>query len=426
MHPSKQILHPCRERKRSPCCVGEFACAREKRTNSKSRFKVSIFEHGFEHLSKKKSVNFQFEIAPNWGQRLGESAEAMAAVFDRANPLFERYAVPFEVISSSNDHGSNAVSNASASVAIGKKCGSFTVRILQGHRPPRNGGGDKERVIRFEMSDECNLIDDSLDGPSASMNGISQTPIPIIHAPFMTADRGRGQSTIPATGHQTVYANGGHKVYQKETRHVPTRPIELFELEVGESDFSDLRRDQALLVDFHDFANSLISLMQFCERGEVDFAQPQEQNDFPDVHDYSGGWNRQTTQPMGHRQWGNDNGGWSTPSQTHPHTRAPNQPRQGMLPHVPRMTSPYGKLSCAMPISTYSCRLERDLLVSSEEGMQWRNTQKSSSMHARFSIVESNQFRELTVRSFVPVCTCRNALIATSHFFLPTHQSTWR
>ncbi len=341
----------------------------------------------------------------------------MAAVFDRANPLFERNAVPFEIVPLSSTHGNNTISNGSASVTTRKNRGSFTVRILQGHRPPRNGSGDNERVIRFEMSDECNLIDGSSDGLPASIHGIAQTPT--IHAPFMTADRGRGRA----------YAIDGRKMYPKESSHIPTRPIELFELEVGESDFSDLRRDQALLVDFHDFANSLISLMQFCERGEVDFAQPQEQNDFSrnmnDVNDYSGGWNRQTLQPMGHHKWGNDNGGLSTPSQTQQQTRAPNQPRQGMLPHGPSMISPYGKLNCAMPVSTYSCRLERDLLVSSEDGMQWRNTSKSTSMHARFSIVESNQFRELTVRSFVSACPCRNAFIATSHVFLPTHHSTW-
>mmetsp|Transcript_17366 Transcript_17366/g.24740 ORF Transcript_17366/g.24740 Transcript_17366/m.24740 type:complete len:127 (-) Transcript_17366:96-476(-) len=36
--------------------------------------------------------------------------------------------------------------------------------------------------------------------------------------------------------------------------------IHLFELEVGESDFVELRRDQALLVDFHNFAHSFVSL----------------------------------------------------------------------------------------------------------------------------------------------------------------------
>ena len=36
--------------------------------------------------------------------------------------------------------------------------------------------------------------------------------------------------------------------------------IRLFELEVGESDFVELRRDQALLVDFHNFAHSFVSL----------------------------------------------------------------------------------------------------------------------------------------------------------------------
>lgn len=352
----------------------------------------SIFEKNPRRSARRirESAASRDKPAPEFG----EVGAAMAAVFDRANPLFERAAVPFEVLSPSS-------TNASASVATVKKRGSFTVRILEGHRSPRNGGGDKERVIRFEMSDECNLIDDSLDGPSPSMIGIHQTPtIPIIHAPFMTADRGRGQPTMPDPCHQTVFATGARKLNPKESSRIPIRPIELFELEVGESDFSELRRDQALLVDFHDFSNSLISLMQFCEMGDVDSEQPREQNLFPgninDVNEYAGGWNHQPAQPMGQHQWSNDNRGWSTPAQTEQQIRAPNQRRQGMLPHRPRMTSPYGKLSSAMPICTYSCRLEIDLLVSSDEGMQRRNTPKSSSAHARFSIVESNQFRELT------------------------------
>mmetsp|Transcript_17397 Transcript_17397/g.25941 ORF Transcript_17397/g.25941 Transcript_17397/m.25941 type:complete len:171 (-) Transcript_17397:70-582(-) len=67
--------------------------------------------------------------------------------FDRVNPLFERICVPFEIFQSSSNK----------SVETNKTNGNFTVRILQGHRPQRNGNG-RERVIRFEMSDECNLI----------------------------------------------------------------------------------------------------------------------------------------------------------------------------------------------------------------------------------------------------------------------------
>jgi spindle assembly abnormal protein 6 len=326
----------------------------------------------------------------------------MAAVFDRENPLFERNAVPFEVVSSSSAHGGNTAFGASASdsisaaISAGKRRDNFTVRILQGHRSSRNGSGEKERVIRFEISDEFNTFDDFSDCPSGCRYGIPKTPIiPIIHAPFMSADRGRGPSTMQAPGHPNLHASGGRKMFPKESSHVPSRPIELFELEVGESEFSDLRRDQALLVDFHDFAHSLISLMQSCEMGEVDLDQPREQNVFHgsinDVDEHGSEWNRQMTQPMGQHQWGNNIGASTTPSQTQQQIRAPNQPMPG------RMTSPYGKLGYAMTISTYSCRLQTDAMFSSEEGVQWKNNPKSTSMHhARFSIVEANNFRELT------------------------------
>ena len=51
-----------------------------------------------------------------------------------------------------------------------------------------------------------------------------------------------------------------------------------------------------------------------------------------------------------------------------------------------------------MPVSTYACRLEVDDESSAESSCtQWRKNQQSNNMlHARFSIVESNQFRELT------------------------------
>ncbi|KAL7538309.1 hypothetical protein ACHAXR_008451 [Thalassiosira sp. AJA248-18] len=194
----------------------------------------------------------------------------------------------------------------------------------------------------------------------------------------------------------------GFQTNQSST--ISTRPIDLYELEVGESDFLDLRRDQALLVDFNDFANSLISLLQFCELGEDNASLSQDQNGFRQTtfqdqqpcqqhYDSKSDWN---CQARGVHQLGNINGTWSTPSQT-PHQQSFNQQGQGMLYHGPRTSSPYGKMNSALPVSTYTCRLETNSPLS-EDGMQWRNAPKPSSVsiHARFSIVESNQFRELT------------------------------
>ncbi len=79
------------------------------------------------------------------------------------------------------------------------------------------------------------------------MYGIPKMPtttIPIIHAPFMMADRGQWQSTMQAPSHQNVeymLAVEQMQVYPKESSHIPSHLIELFELEVGESEVSDLR-----------------------------------------------------------------------------------------------------------------------------------------------------------------------------------------
>jgi len=187
-------------------------------------------------------------------------------------------------------------------------------------------------------------------------------------------------------GNQMSCPSSGSNLYSKA---IPCRPIELYELEVGESDFSDLRRDQALLVDFHDFANSLISLLHVCELGDMNVSQPSEQN-MPFE-------NNQFNKPPsdytnGQLRWGINNGVWSTPSQPH---QAPNHQRQGVLHHHGmRIPSPYGSGSLSMPTSTYSCRLEVNSPVC-DESAKWRNTSKFSATHARFSIVESNQFREL-------------------------------
>ena len=343
------------------------------------------------------------------------------AEFDRSNPLFERNVVPFEVVTSSSNQGNNhgntlAQPTSASSSSSNKRQGNFTVRILQGQRRNNNGGGDRERVIRFEMSGECNLICDSSESHAGMNAGQQSTPCrgntPIIHAPFMTADRGQGQSMMmqgPSHQSPSIASRSGFRgLYPKESLSSTVDNLNLYELEVGESDFADLRRDQALLVDFNGFANSLISLLQFCELGEEGSSQNTSHQTFHDANEYGqqpstmmGGWSGHTSN-MGQHQWGNnDNGTWNTPSHHTQHAvleqHALNQQqRQGMQNLGPRVSSPYGKMNTAMPVSTYACRLEID--ASSDDSTQWRKTHQQSNnlMHARFSIVESNQFRELT------------------------------
>eukprot|EP00985_Skeletonema_marinoi_P008106 scaffold3612_cov103-Skeletonema_marinoi.AAC.1 len=219
----------------------------------------------------------------------------------------------------------------------------------------------------------------------------------------MTADRG--------SHHQQ---SNGNSFGSESKLHasIPYCPIELFELEVGESDFADLRREQALLVDFSDFANSLISLLQCCELGDhqaesADVEQQQQQ--FQEANAFKHNVADATYHPYGQhhhnghsndssQQWGGSGNytPWATPSQGQPHPMYRQQQATAM--QYQRSPSPFGK----MPVSTYTCRLEADYhQTSSDDGMQWRSGQTStinarSSQHARFSIVESNQFRELT------------------------------
>ena len=289
--------------------------------------------------------------------------------FDRINPLFERTCVPFEIFQSSSNK----------SAEINKTNANFTVRILQGHRPQRNGNG-RERVIRFEMSDECNLISFATDDGKSSSAYAHRTPssrgackgTPIIHAPFLMGCQ--QQSSVDS------FRPGA------KPSSISYRPIALFELEVGESDFADLRRDQALLVDFSDFANSLISLLQCCELGDDpsdhhDIEQNRSGNDAGDAacqqhtqQDYSGSVNFTP---------------WATPSQGQPHPMY--SQRHSM--QYQRSPSPFGKMNSGMPISTYTCRLEADYLQLSSHNAAVNGR---GSQTARFSIVESNQFRELT------------------------------
>ena len=348
----------------------------------------------------------------------------VAAEFDRSNPLFERNVVSFEVVTTPpNNNNTNASSATNNNNNNNKRNGNFTVRILEGRRSTSSSGGEGERVIRFEMSNECNLVVDSLPAQQQQCTpSRSSRTTPIIHAPFMTADRGgEGQG-----GHHSTMMQGPTHHQSPHTRLQPQQkllnlPIELYELEVGESDFAALRRDQALLVDFSSFSDSLISLLQCCELGNEENEggcssthqqtfQDTNSNQYGQQQPYdesaSGGWNgsgqgvgaasRQSTKGQQQYQWGSSNNAWSTPSHQ----------QQGMNYHGQRMmSSPFAKMNCpstSMPVSTYACRLEIDASSNNTSSMQqWRqnSTQQSnnnSMRHARFSIVESNQFRELT------------------------------
>lgn len=312
--------------------------------------------------------------------------------FDRANPLWERDGVPFDIVTTS-------------SAGATKKRGRFTVRILRGRR--QKGDGDGERVIRFEMSDECQLLGARADawtagddapgnaGASADAAPWQRTPhAPVIHAPFLTRDRGRGG--LPAMLPKYRHTHDPSSVTGSlALKPVSNCQIELYELEVGESDFANLRRDQALLVDFNDFANSLISLLQLCDLGgnTSDTSASQEEHNFSQVPSYSAGDRSQPHNDFSTgTSWQTDHptGCWHTPSQTQPRTPL-NHPRHGTYHHGLEVSTPYANANLAAPASTYACRLETDAPTSRRI-----TGHPEAAPHARFSVVESNQFRELT------------------------------
>jgi spindle assembly abnormal protein 6 len=143
-------------------------------------------------------------------------------------------------------------------------------------------------------------------------------------------------------------------------------------------------RDQALLVDFEDFANSLISLMQLCWSVDEDHG-----GDIP--HQYSSG-NVWDTTNRAEVQWGN--AAWDGPQQQHNQQRVLGNASPYSQHYTMRNSSSYSR----PPVSTYTCRLE----TSTQASNTTNNTQcrkgniHFTTGHARFTIVESNQFRELT------------------------------
>ncbi|KAL7470302.1 hypothetical protein ACHAXS_010536 [Conticribra weissflogii] len=342
------------------------------------------------------------------------------ASFDRMNPLFERNHVPFEIVSFSNMADDNASKNPANP---DKKYGEFAVRILRGHRPARTGDGS-ERVIRFELSDEFNRISavstervytrDALS--NGNMQQHHQPPNnPIIRAPFMRADL--HACNVHHSYHKEKYSD--FQINESKYNN-SILPIQLYELEVGESDFSSLRRDQALLVDFDDFANSMISLLQHCELGGGETLEGEDKKcnldnsqhkQFPSsyqssqhhgqcrMHDIE---NRMDWQEWNHynrfqngSKWNMNNEKWTTPRQSYNHHIQP----QSEFKHHRGMASqsPFGRPT---PVSIYTCRLETDSNPSINAAVPWMSEHKqdcnSSMMQALFSIVESNQFRELT------------------------------
>mmetsp|Transcript_18645 Transcript_18645/g.28935 ORF Transcript_18645/g.28935 Transcript_18645/m.28935 type:complete len:657 (+) Transcript_18645:896-2866(+) len=251
------------------------------------------------------------------------------SAWNRKDPLFQQHDIPVEVVLHDNTNNSST------------RRQKFTLRILNGSK-----GG--ERTLRFELSNEYNFISNLsvYDGGNSSCSS------------------------------QTVSAVD---CVAKETLGIEA--VQLYELEVNEHDFAVIRRSQALLVDFPNFADSVISLLNSC-----DFSNGSQR-----LQDMGSPFNHQgTVLTTGGSQFN------STCTPRSISEMKSNLNSSGSTVHSTPVNGPLHS-NCHAP---YACRLE---LFPSEKNCAMRSKHSNNciknsqiSSQARFSIVESNRFRELT------------------------------
>jgi len=141
-----------------------------------------------------------------------------------------------------------------------KETRTYTLRLLEGRRPSQNTYGD-ERVIRFEVSDECNHVDYKF-----SHQSITEERDKVAIADQETYCISKNVS-VNTEGTYRARINSDQDFIGTKTR-ISDNPIHIYEFEVGESDFGALRQDQSLLVDFNEFINSFAALLRVCAAHE--------------------------------------------------------------------------------------------------------------------------------------------------------------
>jgi len=284
--------------------------------------------------------------------------------FNRQNPLFERARIPFEVLHIGNLTTSNANG---ISLHTEKKVQHFTLRILEGRRPiPNQQHVGTERAIRLEISDECSHFHRKSKLFPTANNFTQNLKLPATpyhgNRSFSDVNQSLGNNNPPIMMQkQPMFSAQDEK---RPASGAYSGPVHLYELEVGETDFCELRRDLALLVDFQDFASSFITLLQFCDLGDV---LESEGNEEDDMTCQTGYYNQNY-----HANHKED----STPNQNTPF-------------------SPFIQKEKNYQKSYYSCRLEITPAHQNKTSYPQKTTQNFKSNTSKFSIVESNQFREL-------------------------------
>lgn len=304
--------------------------------------------------------------------------------YNRCAPLLERKHVPIQLIDIPTERGKNGVDSS----ALPKRRAFFTLRVLQGHRPTPGFAGSTERAIRLELSNEYGKIEEriginSIDNARADKRfdmGYASPNLPKqrninnayhncqgpIHFPSLHRT-GAGSKMSSHVMGLPISTRPVRDKAQDEGKYDATvdvnsaqrdnTPIQLYELEVGESDFAQLRQDQALLVDFTNFSKSFIKLLMSCDLGDSEMSPSQvgecKQNESPLRNPLSGFSPMQSSNPCG-----------------------------ALLG---------GTLDSAD--SNFICRIED--YTQSRNNTSWTSSSKKNEDLAIFSIVESNQFREL-------------------------------
>lgn len=199
--------------------------------------------------------------------------------FNRNKPLFERKSVPCEFFQCSDENRNIFCERGSQRRKV-----KFTLRLLQGHRCISNGNQTTERVIRLEISDEyrkCenhNLIpsEKHLEGqlghssfrnPSNSSSGSSNSALSSIRFPVLQDRSNFHSKDIKRDDAVSIDRYDDGAAMNDKT------PVNVYELEVGETDFAKLQQDQALLVDFGNFSRSIIDLLNLCDLGDHEDVQ---------------------------------------------------------------------------------------------------------------------------------------------------------
>ncbi len=302
--------------------------------------------------------------------------------FDRCNPLLERRHVPCEFIAIAGKDHDGAI-DARSNIARSKR--PFTLRILEGHRTNKDHGRI-ERAIRLEISDEYRSQHLTVPPQSQSEQNDINPLFPVRnlceHGLLTPVDNICSRST-----NKEVLCSITSPVIEE------VDPVKLYELEVGESDFAALQQDQALRVDFAKFSDSFIHLLNLCDLGveEID----------------SQGINEQIA--PGTILLDKENMGYNTDIPQNPLVGCQLSTTGGRIgqSNIKSIKSPTATflgetLLDDRPMcgdSMYTCRIE-ELSNEKSHKNSWSSSAHSNASYmgnvVRFSIVESNQFRELT------------------------------